>query len=603
MGNSNAISNNATVNPPVNTELILSKNNWRDRIKEETQNVRAKYLGWTQLPLEICDKLQLTKLDISSNCLVSLPNEITNLENLTSLYLPNNRLKSIPNVLGELPNLRILCLRSNEITKIDDVDGFFQLTELDLSFNRLSSFPTSLRKLPELKSLSFQIITHNMDENVFDGFENLEFLSMTTYKQQIPASLFNLKNLEVLEIWASNIPREMENLEKLKSLKIFTLQTYNQKDLRFYPLACIIKLSDLSSADNFLPEDFDSLLFYKLGIVIYPPELDLSEYTIPEGLNIIINDSFEITKERGNILKITSECQTYLPNIGDVQEIHKDNYSRVDVVDSCGNIWTIDNSMYNIIKKYYPTKIKTPPNPKNGLISCIDENNNVECSSIGFNSWSNKTIRDEKGEHIDHIQGVYYVYHSTIVLLTSGSVWYYSSTGKWELFDIPPIWKIVAVPDFFLLIDENNILWNYGRKSQDCTFNSLCTHDLRLIKLSEIVSDIPLVKDVFLGYRSLFLQDLEGCIWALGDNDSGQINPGHTKRYYDKFTKIEYPMEILKIYPLGDFTIFIDIEFNIWTSGKSEILVSKDKPPSDLILIDNVKKYLPGFSKQKSARF
>ena len=86
MGNSNAISNNATVNPPVNTELILSKNNWRDRIKEETQNVRAKYLGWTQLPLEICDKLQLTKLDISSNCLVSLPNEITNLENILHYY-------------------------------------------------------------------------------------------------------------------------------------------------------------------------------------------------------------------------------------------------------------------------------------------------------------------------------------------------------------------------------------------------------------------------------------------------------------------------------------------------------------------------------------
>ncbi|KAJ7408489.1 leucine rich repeat kinase 1 [Willisornis vidua] len=105
-------------------------------------------LPWVDLDWLIDISCQITELDLSANCLVSLPSVIPwGLINLRKLSLADNQLTELPSVQS---SDEIICTR---------------LLEVDVSSNRLSTLPTGFLHLKNLKKL---IASKNYMEKLFD---------------------------------------------------------------------------------------------------------------------------------------------------------------------------------------------------------------------------------------------------------------------------------------------------------------------------------------------------------------------------------------------------------------------------------------------------
>jgi len=123
-------------------------------------------------------------LRMNNALLLKIPLYIKYFNGLIELNLGHNQISSIHKALGEMLNLQILILSHNRISKIPD-----------------------LSKLSKLKFLS---INNNLLEN-------------------IPVSIYELKNLEQLNISDNNIMEELkkDNISKLLNLKDFYFENTN----------------------------------------------------------------------------------------------------------------------------------------------------------------------------------------------------------------------------------------------------------------------------------------------------------------------------------------------------------------------------------------
>jgi internalin A len=108
----------------------------------------------TELPTEIGQLTNLTKLYLWGNQLRELPAEIGQLANLVGLYLSGNQLRSLPAEIGQLVNLIHLYLFDNQLSRLPaEIGQLVNLTELHLYNNRLSGLPESLKGIRSLKYL------------------------------------------------------------------------------------------------------------------------------------------------------------------------------------------------------------------------------------------------------------------------------------------------------------------------------------------------------------------------------------------------------------------------------------------------------------------
>jgi internalin A len=108
-----------------------------------------------EIPNEVFELSQLTKLNLIENKLTSLPESFSKLQNLTELYLGGNELTNIPESISELQNLVDLYLNNNELTGLPEgITKLNKLRRLNLFQNKLISLPRSLTKLPQLTKLT-----------------------------------------------------------------------------------------------------------------------------------------------------------------------------------------------------------------------------------------------------------------------------------------------------------------------------------------------------------------------------------------------------------------------------------------------------------------
>jgi len=153
-------------------------------------------------PIEIFQLPQLKVLSVSASGFNSVPDEISELKDLKTLKLSNNGLEKFPKAICEI----------------------YSLEYVNLELNRFKEVPECIGKLINLKHL---------------------YLGQNNQLKKLPDTLWNLKNLEVLDLDTSpieRIPDMIENLHKLVMLDLVGTKV-NELPLTIMNLKNLTKLS------------------------------------------------------------------------------------------------------------------------------------------------------------------------------------------------------------------------------------------------------------------------------------------------------------------------------------------------------------------------
>ncbi|GAY54223.1 hypothetical protein CUMW_155060 [Citrus unshiu] len=181
------------------------------------------------IPNTFIKESRLGVIDLSHNLLQGrIPRSLINCSKLEFLGLGNNQISdTFPSWLGTLPNLNVLILRSNIFYGIIEEPrtgcGFSKLRIIDLSNNRFTG------KLPSKSFLCWNAMKiFNTSElrylqDIPDILTGI-ILSNNRFDEAIPASISNLKGLQVLNLHNNNlqghIPSCLGNLTNLESLDL-----------------------------------------------------------------------------------------------------------------------------------------------------------------------------------------------------------------------------------------------------------------------------------------------------------------------------------------------------------------------------------------------
>jgi internalin A len=205
----------------------MDKRTLTKAIKEASRtgelNLRGK--GLTELPLEVCELVNLRSLSLSDNELAALPSEIGRLIELKSLEVSNNRLKSLPPEIRNLTKLSSLDISHNQFEELTHEIGKLtnlvslefhhnaievlppwlfemrQLQRLYIGPNRLTALPPEIGKLTNLKELAF-------DRNA---------------RARIPSQIGHLFNLQVLFLFQNGIDDLSPEIGRLRNLRSLIL--------------------------------------------------------------------------------------------------------------------------------------------------------------------------------------------------------------------------------------------------------------------------------------------------------------------------------------------------------------------------------------------
>lgn len=237
----------------------IRKNNLTELdLRIEKANSDSKLETLIQIPEEIFELTNLTKLNLMNHEIKEIPAKLSNLTRLRFLAISGpftlipNKLRSlqflesltlageyqlIPKWIGNLPRLNALALFGIEGTMkissnsfLGNIGNFTEIPRsilnlhnlqfLSLSFN-IDTFPLWLSNLNKLENFSINGLYEIPDE--IDSFHHLTSLHLGGNYTIIPESLFSLSNLRVLSLIGNyaEIPSNILNLENLIDLDTF----------------------------------------------------------------------------------------------------------------------------------------------------------------------------------------------------------------------------------------------------------------------------------------------------------------------------------------------------------------------------------------------
>jgi len=152
--------------------------------------------------------------------LTNLPPEIGNLTNLTRLNLTDSDLTELPPEIGKLANLTILNMKKNNLTKLPpEIGKLTNLKNFNLSENQLNELPAEIGKLTNLTSLDLS--GNNLTElliEIGDMTSLTELYLNNCNLTKLPKEIGYLTDLTKLELRGNHLtilPIEFENLTKL----------------------------------------------------------------------------------------------------------------------------------------------------------------------------------------------------------------------------------------------------------------------------------------------------------------------------------------------------------------------------------------------------
>lgn len=138
------------------------------RLLQQLKELYLTNCGLTILPLELFALTQLKNLTLQNNYLISIPNEINNLKNLEVLDLQNNHIQTAP-LLEDLQKLKHIDISKNRLAK-NEVETLKPLLKQgQLSFKNQKQIlpfiiePLSIQNLDDAISLHDSIFTDTND--------------------------------------------------------------------------------------------------------------------------------------------------------------------------------------------------------------------------------------------------------------------------------------------------------------------------------------------------------------------------------------------------------------------------------------------------------
>ncbi len=148
---------------------------------KQVRKINLSGLGLTEIPAEVFQHTNLTKLVLSRNAITRIPKEIAKLKKLEVLDLTYNELDSLPAPVFKLPKLRVLAVGHNRIKKFPAQMVGSSIEELIADHNQIKEMaPEALDGLKKLvisyNPLGGQIVTHPLPELEYYDFRktNLE---------------------------------------------------------------------------------------------------------------------------------------------------------------------------------------------------------------------------------------------------------------------------------------------------------------------------------------------------------------------------------------------------------------------------------------------
>lgn len=134
---------------------------------KQVRKINLSRLGLKEIPVEVFQHTNLTKLVLSRNAITRIPKEIAKLKNLEVLDLTYNDLTSLPAPLFKLPKLRVLAIGHNKIKKFPAQIVGSSIKELIADHNKIEKLePESLDGLERLilgyNPIGGQIVTHSL---------------------------------------------------------------------------------------------------------------------------------------------------------------------------------------------------------------------------------------------------------------------------------------------------------------------------------------------------------------------------------------------------------------------------------------------------------
>ena len=155
--------------------------------------------------------VNLEKLVLSRNQIISIPESIGNLKKLESLSLKANKIEELPSSIGQLQALEVLRLCFNKLKFLpDQICELESLSQLYVEYNNLVALPDSLGKL-----------------NLTDLFVNWNKLSA------LPFTFYNLSKLSRLNL--TNAGPGFKLTDKICSMWRLEQLYIDQNTLNFGP--------------------------------------------------------------------------------------------------------------------------------------------------------------------------------------------------------------------------------------------------------------------------------------------------------------------------------------------------------------------------------
>ena len=181
------------------------------------------------LPDSIGQLQNLTRLDLQANQLITLPDSISQLQKLVYLDFNNNQLSTLPVSIGQLQNLVYLNLNNNQLSTLPDSIGKLQnLTRLDINNNQLSTLPDNITQLQNLKELyllnnQLSILPDNIGQ-----LQNLTCLYIDNNQlSTLPDNITQLQSLKELYLQNNQLSTLPNNIGQLRKLKFLELTNNN----------------------------------------------------------------------------------------------------------------------------------------------------------------------------------------------------------------------------------------------------------------------------------------------------------------------------------------------------------------------------------------